>query len=736
LNVWEDNVAAGSEGAGFWFELRKRGARAHLFDLDPKTASLGRFKNNVAHSNAEKGFRTYPSGYLPDAQQVFENLKAYRNGGAGVFLHITRNVKIDGLLAADNKHVGVDIDRADAITISDSTIIGASDSYVELMNTQGVGGVCHQDRLHGIELHTWKHDPDERGATIIENVTFQGFDNNMVCPNGSIPLHLDQNTRTTQFDAYTSIAGVSVVPYLTDPIDFCDASNATVVNVYISDLDGSLSLFSTASPSTLISLHPIMQAFVDPAQCKDNKRRCYTYCNNTCFRTARFSIDPANTENHKLKVCKQGDSPSCIEILGYCKNQDTFTKRVFLAHLPRGSYDVVLLDRFGSATWPAFVDVHLEVALCPTAFSDDDIHLTVPKPASDDCNQLVRNGRMEKSDVEAKHWLSRFGSLLLAVGKGVDGSNALSGTGFDADTTFVQFIDTRCLKMRKGRFYELSADIKMTFSNDNPWICNPSKMVCPEIGVYTNEHGYFTVATTVLDPEAAGVDGFQRAFGFFLVEEHMVSATDIMLFVRSNVDDRIMYVDNVSMTLVPKEQKFCKNVILHSDMENEDWLKVWEIEGSGLLREIQGPVGANQTEAALRFGDRRTFSDALSYTGWRDVETACFTPGSTWKVVGQFQLYSKNTHRPEECNLAKDCPAVRLIIKDASRERIFIDKVREYTKSTWTANAFNRFEAKFTLPSDTEWSGEVGKIVLQILDFPVELDLIVGSIAMKPTILN
>ena len=104
-NTWMGNVAAGSEGTGFWFELRKRGPRAQLFDLNPKTADLIRFKNNVAHSNAARGFRTYPSGYLPDTQQTFENLKSYRNDVAGVFLHITHNVKFVGLWTADNKNV-------------------------------------------------------------------------------------------------------------------------------------------------------------------------------------------------------------------------------------------------------------------------------------------------------------------------------------------------------------------------------------------------------------------------------------------------------------------------------------------------------------------------------------------------------------------------------------------------------------------------------------------------------
>ena len=731
-NTWMGNVAAGSEGTGFWFELRKRGPRAQLFDLNPKTADLIRFKNNVAHSNAARGFRTYPSGYLPDTQQTFENLKSYRNDVAGVFLHITHNVKFVGLWTADNKNVGVDIDRSDAIIISNSTIIGASDGYVELMNAQKFDGACRLEGLRGIELHTWKNDPDETSPTIIENVVFQGFNHSTACPNASVPLHFDDNTRTTQFDAYASIAGISIKDK-SSAIDFCDALNVSVIDAYITDLDGSLSTSKTEGPSTLLSLHPVMKAFVDPVKCNDNKSRCYSYCKDTCFRSVRFSVDIFDTDNHKLKICSRNDSSICIEILGYSRYDKSFTQRSFLAHLPSGTYDAVFVDRFGSETWPVFVDVHLDTALCPAPFSDQELHLIVPDASSDTCKQLTLNGRMETSNDTPTHWMSRFGSVKVAVGGGVKQTNALVGVERDATNIYVQYLDTRCLESAQGRFYEISADIKLTLDNGIPWLCSPTTRRCPEIGVYTSEQGYMALA--MVKPEA-GEDGFQRATGFFQVEEHFRKAKDFMLFVRSNVDNRIMYVDNVSMTLIPNEDDFCQNVILHSDMENdENWSKVWGIEGSGLLQGVYGPLGvdpSNQVDGCIRFGDRRDFSDGIGYTGWRDVEMACFKPGSTWMVVGQFQLYNQQTGLPAVCDLEKTCPAVRLIVRDASRNHIFNEKVRSYSQIAWIANGFNRFEATFVMPSADEWDGRISMIDLEIRDFPVELGLIVGSFVMEP----
>ena len=54
-NVFVGNVAAGSEGSGFWFEFRTniRGPSEDLAPkLDPTRQPLTLFKDNVAHSNS------------------------------------------------------------------------------------------------------------------------------------------------------------------------------------------------------------------------------------------------------------------------------------------------------------------------------------------------------------------------------------------------------------------------------------------------------------------------------------------------------------------------------------------------------------------------------------------------------------------------------------------------------------------------------------------------------------
>jgi hypothetical protein len=177
-NILESNVAAGSEANGFWYELRSavRGPLADEYaDMKPRTMNLGLFDGNVAHSNADKGLRSYPHGYMPDNTATFSNSRFYRNKNDGLFFHNSRNLAVEGGIFADHRE-SLDIDRAENITIRDLRIIGISDDYRVLMREQDADDICRTDSwMSGIELHSFTRDMDFDGATI-ENVTFSGFD--------------------------------------------------------------------------------------------------------------------------------------------------------------------------------------------------------------------------------------------------------------------------------------------------------------------------------------------------------------------------------------------------------------------------------------------------------------------------------------------------------------------------------------------------------------------------------
>lgn len=187
-NSWYDNVAAGSIGSGYWFETTLSGGQSGGFSYSmPNSLPIIAFKDNVAHSNADKGFRTYPLGYFPKQQQLIEGLKSYRNEGSGIFLHNTRNLRIKNALVADNKHIGIDIERAGGITIVGSTIIGYSDSFQAMDDGSNP---CVGRIAYGIDLHSWMPDFSD-GGVVLANNKFEGF-YGIGCPQAAA-IHFDRN---------------------------------------------------------------------------------------------------------------------------------------------------------------------------------------------------------------------------------------------------------------------------------------------------------------------------------------------------------------------------------------------------------------------------------------------------------------------------------------------------------------------------------------------------------------
>lgn len=179
-NSWVGNVAAGSESNGFWLELRSRvrGPNPEEFeDMRPKEELLTLFSGNVAHSNRDKGIRTYPNGYVPDEQAVFLNSRSYRNRGDGLFFHNSRNLAVVGGVFADNREQ-LDFDRAEEIEFRDAAVIGVSPEYRSLIQTQDVSSICgFYTSVVGIQLHTFTRSTnDDYGATV-DNVTISGFTN-------------------------------------------------------------------------------------------------------------------------------------------------------------------------------------------------------------------------------------------------------------------------------------------------------------------------------------------------------------------------------------------------------------------------------------------------------------------------------------------------------------------------------------------------------------------------------
>ena len=106
-NDFIGNVAAGSDECGFRISLYHRvmGDSAPNYpSYYPREQPLGKFINNVAHSN-KRGFCMYhfASDKVKGADQVLTNVSAYRNNWNGLKFYGTRYLGLNGAFVSDNK---------------------------------------------------------------------------------------------------------------------------------------------------------------------------------------------------------------------------------------------------------------------------------------------------------------------------------------------------------------------------------------------------------------------------------------------------------------------------------------------------------------------------------------------------------------------------------------------------------------------------------------------------------
>ena len=167
------------------------------------------------------------------------------------------------------------------------------------MARQEVGTVCRQNKLKGLDLHTWTKEKGFAGAKM-SNVNFSGFGDNVACANPSsisfddmvslnetpwrkLPSNLGWSSRIKRltprlfsqtlkqglFEFYASFQGITLQDGV-ESIDFCIVQEEEFDMVYVVDIDGSLrpSSVSTRGPSTLLASDDRqLLKFVDTAKC-------------------------------------------------------------------------------------------------------------------------------------------------------------------------------------------------------------------------------------------------------------------------------------------------------------------------------------------------------------------------------------------------------------------------------------------------------------------------------------
>jgi hypothetical protein len=170
------------------------------------------------------------------------------------------------------------------------------------------------------------------------------------------------------FDHYTTLKDIKFDDVGISKIDFCRADQAYVDDIYLTDLDGSLkpsTLSTVTSPSSLVSLRPTMMTFLDMTKCTNVPGKCYTYCQDTCFRGIVFEVDPTTSTNYMLKLCRASNPTMCIQVRGHRTGSDSKKPRYFAANLPIGQYTGVFLNSNGQEAWPSYVRQVVSDVTCP-----------------------------------------------------------------------------------------------------------------------------------------------------------------------------------------------------------------------------------------------------------------------------------------------------------------------------------------------------------------------------------
>lgn len=258
-NTVRNNVAAGSEGVGFWYALpehptgfSQNGENNAL--VWPQRTPLGIFAGNVAHSNENRGLlvdngpgldgeesityyhpRVDPTNEESESVlAVFDTFLAYKHRNEAIWLRGNNTVVTNAILA-DN--VSGAIFASQETFLQNSLIIGETDN-------KGTPEHYEKTGVDGRSLpRPWAADTPLAGFQFydgrvgVENVTFVNFQSNSLRPAGALGYNRDNRFPVDVQNFATNLQFVNANQvYLEDPGEDMDGDKAAVFQ----DTDGSV----------------------------------------------------------------------------------------------------------------------------------------------------------------------------------------------------------------------------------------------------------------------------------------------------------------------------------------------------------------------------------------------------------------------------------------------------------------------------------------------------------------
>jgi len=468
-NQWIGNVAAGSAGPGFWFELKLRAPSSGLGineGVNPKILALGAFDDNTAHSNNFRaGITTYESGYRAPPGTTWNNIKAYKNKQSGLFQHGTNNINLVGGLLADNNEAARNFHHEWAI-YDGVEIIGRSQHVQDLIDQGRISisdPVC--GKSGGISLQ-----PNEGmgHGTTIQNCKFSGFDRGCTGgKNAAVWVENDQ-VRNGVFDGSHTVAGNTFGANDTT-LSACLSINSsrdnTVRYVAVEDVDGSV---SRVGPGFYVQNEPAITNFLDTSACTAEEN-CLLFCPNMCLRLGIVSVSQALTTRGFTMHIADGARSATVGrgSVWFDEKQNHLSAQVpFVLPAPAsGTYEISFTDPEGKAAWPGYAKFNLERApACGAGVEASQIQLVMPEP-DERCEDLFL---YDEYEANIHGWQNFFAGI--GVSQDETQSYVISTLRRKNDRGHVNLsrsLDASCFKGLPGRKYTLFGKIRITDADGN-----------------------------------------------------------------------------------------------------------------------------------------------------------------------------------------------------------------------------------------------------------------------------
>jgi hypothetical protein len=569
--------------------------------------------------------------------------------------------------------------------------------YKDKVLSQKARNVCggNPSYVRGVEMHTFRHSRDllQTLQGKFKNVRFSGF-NDTGCDVSAV-FWADDEVSIGSWDYWAALEDSKVEGVSEGQIaNFCRAVNVGIADSYIIDKDSAFgeALGSTGGPSTIMThtnTHTKLQSFVEPTLCHDYPENCYSYCENTCLRTVTFRVDPSISDEHKLKICKKNDPLNRCEIFDNWYNHDTLDRfRIFSPALPAGSYSAEFLDELNQVTWPRGLNITYEVDMCNgDGLLEDGIELTVPEVDESQCQNLISNGGAENSSTDPESWVyERDMGLEIVQFAGVGGSNAFGDiTTLSDDDGLTQHLDTRCLSLNKGRQYEVRAYVKLIDDNGQPVYCDPSikhGWGCPRImlhyGVYrrTNEiwRRDLEIEAGVTRARNVNEDGYQLVHGIVTIDDSLADASNVKLFVERRANNKEMFVDNVSMTLISESSCDIEEELVSNGEFDSGTSEFWNDHDAEGLQIVSPGVGGSGYALKMTTGSAQ-----------QSIESNCIEAGKRYVAMAKYRLLD-HSGNPITCNPNTNiprCPDMSLNAFDENKQHIeYVHAIAQSLDST------------------------------------------------------